>query len=186
MSHKPAIGIWLSVDDFRFFALPIGFPLHSEGIRIVSLAGETRTVSAQVLQGFEVTEQDALRWVREELGAALDELKAGIDGVLAGARQRVDERNHEPVRERTSVTPDAGGALLALLGKLPGVIGNSLSGDAGRVAAARETLAGLDDRLRDAGIRLDERFTGFADRLARLREPGGHEPGLREQTRPRP
>lgn len=143
-------------------------------------------MDAEWIGHFEVGEQEAFRWAQEELGATLDRTKAGIEGILAGARQWVDERNHEPVGERTSVTPDAAGALLALLGKLPGVIGNGLSGDAGRIAAARETLAGLDDRLRDAGIELDERFSGFADRLAGLREPGRREPGRREQTRRRP
>jgi hypothetical protein len=125
---------------------------------------------------YEVSEHEARRFMREELGATLDELKAGIGEVLAGARRRLEEWNRQPVGKRTGVTPDAGGALLALLGKLPGVIGNSLSGDAERVAVARETLVGLDGCLRDAGIELDDRFTGFADRLAELRE----------QPRPRP
>jgi hypothetical protein len=132
-------------------------------------------VDTEWIGRFEVTEQEAFQWAQEELGAILDQLRAGIDKVLAEARRRVDERHREPVGQRTRLTADAGGALLALLGKLPGVIGNSLSGDAKRVAVARETLAGLDGRLRDAGIELDERFTSFADRLA----------GLHDEARPR-
>lgn len=121
-------------------------------------------------------EDGVIHWAREELGETLDELKLGIDEVLTEARRRLDERNHQPVGEQSGVTPDAGGAFLALLGKLAGVIGNSLSGDAERVAAARATLVGLDERLRTAGIELGEGLTSFADRLA----------GLRGQDRPVP
>jgi hypothetical protein len=114
---------------------------------------------------------------REELGEALDELKAGLDEVLAGARQRLEERQHAPVARGTEVTPDAGGALWELVRRMPGVIGNSLSGDQARVQEARETLGRLDGRLRDAGVDLDARFIGYADRLASLRDdPDGSGP----------
>jgi hypothetical protein len=124
---------------------------------------------------FEVTRDAATHWAEREFGRTVDELKAGIDAVLADARRRVDERNHEPVGERTTVTPDPAGALLTLLGKLPGVIGNSLSGDSERVGVARETLVGLDERLRGAGVELGDGLTGFGDRFAELR---------RQQRRP--
>jgi hypothetical protein len=113
---------------------------------------------------------DEVERAREELGEALDEMKAGIDEVLASARQWLDEKDHKPVADGTDVTPDIGGALWELLRRMPGVIGNSLSRDEERVATARETLAGLDGRLRGAGVDLDDRFSGFADRLAGLRE----------------
>jgi hypothetical protein len=86
------------------------------------------------------------------------------------ARQRLDERNHEPLAVHTDITPDAGDALWELLRRMPGVVGNGLSGDDDRVALARKTLARLGARLRDAGIDVDQRFTGFADRLAGLRD----------------
>lgn len=107
---------------------------------------------------------------REELGEALAELRQGLDEVLADARRRLDERDHTPVDASTAITPDAGGAVWELVRRLPGVIGHSLSGDEARVATARGTLADLDGRLREAGVDLDDRFTGFADRLAGLRE----------------
>ena len=117
-----------------------------------------------------MNDKEEIRRAREELGEALDELKVGLDEVLAAARQRLEARVQAPVADGTDVTPDVGGALWELLRKMPGVIGNSLSGDEGRVARARETLSGLDGRLRGAGVDLDDRFTGFADRLAGLRD----------------
>jgi hypothetical protein len=121
------------------------------------------------------------RQAREELGEALDELKSGLDEVLAAARQRLDEKQHQPVAAGGDVTPDVGGALWELMRRMPGVIGNSLSGDEDRVQAARETLGRLDGRLREAGIELDDHLTGFADRLAGLREnPGGSRPRHRQ------
>lgn len=160
----------------RYFVTPADADFKRGVTAIVDATGERRSVDLTSVEQFEVTEQDALRWVREELGATLDKLKAGIDEVLAEARRQVDERNHAPVGERTTVTAEAGPALLGLLGKLPSVIGNSLSGDEQRVGEARATLAALQLRLRDAGIKLDDQFTGFAHRLAELRE----------QPRPRP
>ena len=59
---------------------------------------------------------------------------------------------------------------LYLAAALPGVIGNALSGDPRRVAAARETMAGLRQRLAEAGVELDDRFTALPDRLAELRD----------------
>jgi hypothetical protein len=115
-------------------------------------------------------DDEEVRQAREELGEALDELKAGLDEVLGAARQRLDQKNHAPVADDTDVTPDVSGATWELLRRMPGVIGNSLSGDEERVATARDTLAGLDGRLGGAGVDVDDRFTGFADRLAGLRE----------------
>lgn len=112
--------------------------------------------------------EDEVDRAREELGEALAALKAGLDEVLTAARQRLDERAHESVVEETGATPDVGGALWDLVRRMPEVIGKSLSGDAERVATARKVLVGLDARLRDAGVDLDGRFTGFADRLAGL------------------
>jgi hypothetical protein len=122
-------------------------------------------------------EHDEVEQTRAELGEAMDELKAGLDEVLAGARRRLEEKQHAPVAVGTTVTPDAGGALWELVRRMPGVIGNSLSGDQVRVQEARETLSRLDGRLRGAGVDLDARFTGYADRLASLRDgPDGSGP----------
>jgi hypothetical protein len=125
-------------------------------------------------------EADETQRAREELGEALDELKAGLDEVLAEARQRLDEKQHEPVAAGEDVTPDVGGALWELVRRMPGAVGNSLSGDEDRVQAARETLGRIDGRLREAGIELDDHLTGYADKLAALREnPGGSGPRYR-------
>lgn len=112
---------------------------------------------------------------RAELAQALDELKTGLDGVLAMAREQMDEKNHEAVGVHTNVTPDVGGALWELLRRMPGIIGNSLSGVNERVANARDTLSGLDGRLRNAGVDVSDRLSGYADRLADLREEYRHE-----------
>jgi hypothetical protein len=122
-------------------------------------------------------DDDDVALARAELGEALVELKAGLDEVLAAARQRLDEKQDEPVATGTDLTPDVAGALWELVRRMPGVIGNSLSGDEHRVQAARETLDRLDGRLRGAGVELDDHLTGYADRLSSLRDdPGGSGP----------
>ncbi|MEO5851902.1 MAG: hypothetical protein ABIQ15_05265 [Nocardioides sp.] len=114
-------------------------------------------------------DDDDVRRMREELGETLDELKSGLDDVLAGARQRLDEWDHARAAASSDVTPDVGGAVWDLVRRMPAVIGNSLSGDEERIGRARDVLAGLDERLREAGVELGDGLAGYADRLAGLR-----------------
>ena len=120
-------------------------------------------------------EREVLAEAREELDHAVDEWRTGLDEVLVSARQRLDAMDHEPMCEYADVTPDVCGELWELARRMPGVIGNSLSGDAERVTNARDTLTRLAGGLRDAGVDLDDRFGGFADRLAGLREGFGRD-----------
>ena len=69
----------------------------------------------------------------------------------------------------TTLTPDAATAMLALVKELPRVIARSLSADPGRVDAARTTMSRLQERLRAAGIDVDDRVGTFPERLAELR-----------------
>ena len=75
------------------------------------------------------------------------------------------------MNDSTTVTPNAGAAIVELLKKLPGVVAQSLSTDEQRVDAARDTMKDLQHRLKEAGIDLDDRFTAFPDRLAGIRKP---------------
>jgi hypothetical protein len=114
--------------------------------------------------------------VRAELSETLEELRAGLDDVLAGARRRLDEWDHAAVADTTTVTPDVGGALWDLLRSMPGVMGNALSGEDERVERARARLGQLDGRLRGAGLELGAPFTGYGDRLAALRHTPARSP----------
>jgi hypothetical protein len=144
---------------------------HSE---VLTMSDETGVTDGNGHNAERVrTEDEALREAREELGVALDELKSGIDKGLAAVRLWLEEREHEAVGERPGVSPDVGGAVLALVGELPWVAGNCLSGDEELVASVRETLVELDGRLRAAGVEVGEGLTGFADRLVELRGQEG-------------
>jgi hypothetical protein len=105
----------------------------------------------------------------DALGAALTDLRSALDRTLAEMRIRLDEERRTPVTPDTTVTPNAAPALLEFLRALPGIVGGSISGDEERIARARASLARIQNQLGDGGIELDDRFTGFADRLAGLR-----------------
>ena len=60
-----------------------------------------------------------------------------------------------------------------LLTALPRVVGQGLSADETRVAAARETMAELQRRLHAAGVEVDDRLQQFPERLAGLRKAPG-------------
>ena len=106
---------------------------------------------------------------REQLEAGLTALRASLDETLAGWRAKLDAARNEPVAPDSTVTPNAVPALLDFLRALPGIVGQSISGDDARVANARQSLADLQQKLASTGIELDDRFTGYADRLAGLR-----------------
>jgi hypothetical protein len=139
-------------------------------LQITTLRGSTRWVDDKKGSVFEIPESQAREWAKERLGEALGEIRGSIDEKLAEWRGKLEEFSRTPVAENASLTPNAAPALLSLLKRLPGILGGSLSGDGQRLDAAREAMAGLQRRLKDAGIDLDERFSSFPDRLARLRE----------------
>lgn len=165
-----SVELWLSADRARYFLVPEAYSLPPGDFDIRTPFGERRQVAPDAIRPFEVTKEQAYRIAKNQLSQTLDELKHGINERLAGLRERLDEQDHTPVNDDTSLTPNAAPALFEFLKKLPGVIVNSLAHDARRVESAKTTMAGLQRRLKEAGIDLDERFTAFPERLAQLRE----------------
>jgi hypothetical protein len=164
-----AKALWTTVDRRRWFLLPPAVPLDRGEVTVTGLDGSTARVDARWLALFEVDEAEARDWAGKALGETLEALRRGIDDTLAAARTRLAEARHRAVQNDSAITADAVPALFALLKTLPGVIGNSLSGREGRVGKAKDSAADLERRLREAGIDLGERLSGFPDRLAALR-----------------
>jgi hypothetical protein len=162
--------LWRSENSERWFLVPRDAEPIEGDYPIRAVGGESACVSQAWASTYEVSEDEGLAWVRDELGETLDELKLGVDEKLADLHRNLDEANRTPVADDTHITPDAVPGLFALLKQLPRVIIDSLSGDTARVDMASESLAALQQRLKDAGIDLDERFSNFPDRLAGLRE----------------
>jgi hypothetical protein len=155
--------LWQSVDCERFFIVPDEFAFETGAMAITNRLGRIEQVDPRCIEPFELRPDQAHRWAREELGLVLEELRLGADARLSEAREQLANLNSNgrPL--------DAAPALLDLLKSLPGVIGKSLSGDEQHLETARETMSTLQQRLRDAGIDVDERVKGFADRLASIR-----------------
>lgn len=167
MTDQPSL--WTTADRSRWFLVSEGKPLPAGTTLIHKLCGGQALVDPAWLVPFEVTEDQARRIAKHQLGQTLEQLKDGIDETLAGLRRQLAESNRTPVNAHTTVTPDAAPALLHLLKKLPGVIANSLAQDGARVQSAQATMADLQRQLKEAGIDLDQRFTDFPQRLAALR-----------------
>lgn len=163
-----AVDLWLSADRSRYFLVPEVFDMPPGDFDVRTIPGTRQQVALDAIRPFELTDEQARRIAKDQLGQTLEELKPGIDERLAELRARLDEHNRRPVK--TTLTPNAVPALLEFLKKLPGVIANSLARDANRVESARTTMADLQRRLKDVGIDLDDRLTNFPGRLAELRE----------------
>ena len=167
--------VWRTADGKRYFLLPAELD-HVPGLLALSdLAGNRKEVNEDSVRCYEVTEEQAHRWVRQELGDTLTELRTGIDEKLTDARRALEEFKRSPTEPDTGsdqpqLNADASPALLDFLKSLPGVIGQGISGDQQRVDAARDTLTRLQQRLRESGIDVDDRMKGFADRLASIRD----------------
>ena len=153
----------------RFFIVPEAALSCVGPLTIRDLAHAERRVDPAALAPYEITEEQARRWAKDQFGQTLDELKDGLDERLGELRQKLDEFNRTPVTPGTTMTPDAATAMLDLLKELPGVVARSLSADPARVDAARTTMDRLQERLRAAGIDVDDRFGAFPERLAGLR-----------------
>lgn len=161
--------IWRTSDGTRFFLIPDDRTPPPGDVAVTTLTGTTARTTADWLTPFEITEEQARRVATDQLGDALGEVRGAIDDKLAQLRTRLDAFNRTPVSDSSTVTPDAGPALLDLMKNLPRAIGQSLSAEPARVDAARETLTALQDRLKAAGVDVGTRLEEFPERLARLR-----------------
>lgn len=181
----PLMTLWRSGGTpCHYYLLPDDVTTEPGDVELHGPGGRRQKLCGASLQPYEISEPQALRWAQTQLGATLDELRERVDDKLGELRAALAEKQRTPVAPDTRVTPDAGPALLQLLRQLPGVIAGSLANDAGRVESARAGMRALQRRLKDAGIDLDERFGGFPDRLAGLRDefesarsPGKEPPG---------
>lgn len=160
--------LWHTEDRKRWFLLPEERELARGSLEIRSLTGETSHADEQALSAYEVSEDQARRWAKDELAQTLDVLRGGIDEQLGEWRGRLEAFKKQPAGESTG-SADAAPALLDFLKELPRVIGQSISGDQQRVDAARDAMTRLQQRLRDSGIDVDDRVKSFADRLASIR-----------------
>ena len=97
MNASDPATLWVTSDRRYRFLTPVDADLRPGATVLVDVTGRSRSVDLASIKQFEVSEQEARRWAREELGATLDDLKAGTYEVLAAARRRLDERNHAPV-----------------------------------------------------------------------------------------
>ncbi len=161
--------LWWADSPRRYLLVSEIHELATGSLEIRALDRAMKWVDPAALVPYEITEEQARRWAKDQLGRTLDELKDGIDEQLADRRQKLDEFNRTPVTPETTITPDAATAMLDLLKALPRVVARSLSADPARVAAAQTTMSELQGRLRAAGIDVDDRLGAFPERLAGLR-----------------
>lgn len=166
-----SLSLWSTAEAPRkYFLLSDREKLPPGPLAIFDLFNQCISVEPTSIASFEVTEDQAREWAQGELGRALGEIRGALDEKFTEWRQRLDAFNRSPAAEDSSVAPNTVSALCGLLKELPGVLGKSLSGNEQRVGEARDIMTRLQGQLKDAGIELDNRFTDFPDRLAKLRK----------------
>ena len=166
---RPGKTLWYTVEGKRCFLVPEGYMFPLGPLQVRNLLAKTVSVDEHALALFEVTEDQACQWAKEELGEALEDIRFSIMEKLYDWQERLDEKKRSPVSDKTPATPNAFSDFFELLKSFPGVLSKSLSRDESRIGEARDTMADLQRRFKDSGIDLDERFTNFPERLADLR-----------------
>nr|WP_294812518.1 hypothetical protein [uncultured Sphingomonas sp.] len=161
--------LWRTSDGTRHFILPDVATRPPGPLVIRSLAGDEAAVDPGWLGRYEVTENEAHAWAKQEFGIALGEIRRRIDAKLGRMRTSLDAAKRTPARREHDVALDALPALLSLAKALPRAILDGLSGDPARVTNAHDALDGIGQRLNHAGIAVGDRLSVFPDRLAGLR-----------------
>src|SRR5690349_17318675 len=99
--------LWETAESKRFFLVPAGIPIPPGSLELRDRLGRTMQVDPAAMQPFEISEEHAVRWAKEHLGAALDELKQSLHASLATARARIENERRTPVAPDATVTPNA-------------------------------------------------------------------------------
>jgi hypothetical protein len=168
MAENPSL--WHNEDRTAWFLLPEDAKPPGGELLIIDLTGRSVQVDRNWMTPYEVSEDQGRRWAKDHLGATLEELKKSLDTTLGEWRAKLEEFKRTPGPAECSINVHALGPLLELFSALPSIVGRSVSGNQADVTAAREKLAELQRKLSEGGVSLDDRFTGFADRLASLRK----------------
>jgi hypothetical protein len=162
--------IWKTTDPNRYFIVPDDLTPVAGDLEIRNLMGEPRHADPEWLTPYEITEAQAHLLARDQLAHTLGELKTNIDAGLAKFRAQLEAKDRNPIDPSSRITPNATTAILDFFTALPRVVGQGISGDETRVAAARETMAELQRRLKESGVEVDDRLQEFPARLAGLRK----------------
>jgi hypothetical protein len=165
--------IWTAPDRSRWFLIPDDLTPVTGDLEIRNLVGEPRHGDPDWLTPYEITEAQARLLARDQLAHTLDELKTNIDGGLAKFRAQLEAKDQKPIDSSSPITPNAASVILDFLKALPRVVGQGISGDDTRVAAARETMVTLQERLKESGVDVDDRLQQFPGCLAELRKAPG-------------
>src|SRR5437763_8949240 len=95
--------LWVAADGARYFIIPDD-ARPTEGTELLGDgSGGSMSVDLAALQAYEISEEQAIRWTKANLGSTLTELRASLDETLAGWRANLDAARNEPVAPDTSV-----------------------------------------------------------------------------------
>ncbi|MGH6891166.1 MAG: hypothetical protein ACREEP_02790, partial [Dongiaceae bacterium] len=178
--HKEARTLWTDVDKTQRFLIPDSCQLPPGDFLLRTATGRERRFDPDALTDFEVTDEEAKAWLKEQLGQVTKKLGAGLrDALLGPARQGSarDEPKEAPSSAdggkpesptpgldlladltdtpRETLSHDYGAigrALRTYLSDTAGSAGDSVSGDPERMNLARERMDFWGRTLREHGI----------------------------------
>ena len=162
------VSLWRTPDDARAFMIPDD-ALLPPGDVTIKTARSSQSVDWNAIAGFEVSPEQAERWLRDELGRVLRKLGGSLRRSFASSPPPAHD---PPAPPEAPVTPgldllaaitgtpradlDAGGgavveALRRYASDLGGTVAGSVSGYPARIAGARARMAEWAATLREHG-----------------------------------
>lgn len=98
---------WTTQDRARHFIVPDEAELAPGPFALRTAAGRERTVDESAVAPFEVTEEEARAWAKEQLGAVFGELRGQTLGFVEQLRQKTAELREENRRTWEQAVADA-------------------------------------------------------------------------------
>lgn len=86
MSPAPTPTLWTDSARTRFFLIPDDRQLPEGKFLIKTITGRVIKVEEGALSDFEVTEEQAKAWLKDEFGKMLDGARAAVDRFVAKLR----------------------------------------------------------------------------------------------------
>lgn len=180
--------LWSDSEKKRHFLIPDSLQLPPGEYQLRTPTGKKRFVDPDALKNFEVSEEEADTWLKEELGDVMRQLGAGLRNTFYGKSHQHQEKNEpkgpgdkQDEEKKKSLTPGLdlladmtgtsresltgdyqaiGKALRAYMDDIASTIGSSVSGDPKKAASAQERMAAWIDTLRKHDIDVPDQETG--------------------------
>lgn len=173
------ITLWSAPESGRQFLIPNACQLPSGDFLLSTVTGREWRVDPAALAGFEVSDEEAKAWLKEQLKDVMKKLGTGMseaqspEAALSSAEEKSNKPGASDDTQKSSATPGldlladitgtpreslsadyaaVGRAFRSYLENMAGTTSDAISGELDRMEAAREHMRRWAETLREHGV----------------------------------